>query len=111
MDKATLTPVDLAVDAENGLYLCLCDINPSNFKKFEGGTVVALDFRAICFLPPVFFVVAMVKLREIVPRNVAGSVQCPTSSDVNAIVSASYFLVPFGSNNTGQSDRFSFYIR
>jgi hypothetical protein len=53
-DKAT--PVDLASDAQNGLYLCPCDITPRNFKKFEDGTVVALDFHATCFLPPEFFV-------------------------------------------------------
>ena len=43
--------------------------------------------------------------------KLARHVQYPASSDVDAIASASYFLVPFGSNNVGQSDRFSFYIR
>ena len=58
-EKATLA--DLAADAQNGLYLCPCDITPGNFKKFEDGTVVALDFRATCFLPPVFIAVAVSK--------------------------------------------------
>jgi hypothetical protein len=56
MDRAVRpTPVDLAADAQNGLYLCPCDISPGNFKKFEDGEVVALDFHASCFSPPVFF--------------------------------------------------------
>ena len=46
------------------------DNNTCNFKKFEGGTVIALDIRATCFLPPVLFAVAMVKLRENFPRNI-----------------------------------------
>jgi hypothetical protein len=60
IDKAT--PVDLVADAQTGLYLCPCDITPRNFKKFEDGTVVALDFGATCFLPPIFFAVAVRKL-------------------------------------------------
>ncbi|KAI0277196.1 hypothetical protein BGY98DRAFT_1177311 [Russula aff. rugulosa BPL654] len=57
MERDTL--VDLAADAQNGLYLCPCDITPGNFKKFEDGTVVAIDFGATCFLHPVFFAVTV----------------------------------------------------
>jgi hypothetical protein len=104
------TPVDLAADAQNGLYLCPCDITPGNFKKFEDGSVVAIDFGATCFLPPVFFAVAVRKLEVDFSRRVAQRVHYPISSDVNAIVAASYFLVPFQSNKIGPSDRFSFYV-
>jgi hypothetical protein len=96
-------------DAQTGLYLCPCDITPRNFKKFEDGTVVALDFGATCFLPPVFFALAVRKLVSNFAFKVAQRVHYPVLGDVNAIVAASYFLVPFGRNDIGQSDRFSFY--
>jgi hypothetical protein len=60
---------DLAADAQNGLYLCPCDVNPGNFKKLDDGTVVALDFGATCFLPPTFFAVAVRKLGDIFPQS------------------------------------------
>jgi hypothetical protein len=78
--------------------------------KFEDGSVVAIDFGATCFLPPVFFAVAVRKLEVNFSRRVAQRVHYPISSDVNAIVAASYFLVPFQSNKIGASDRFSFYV-
>jgi hypothetical protein len=52
MERDTL--VDLAADAQNGLYLCPCDITPGNFKKFEDGTVVAIDFGATASCLPSF---------------------------------------------------------
>jgi hypothetical protein len=100
----------LAADAQTGLYLCPCDITPRNFKKFEDGAVVALDFHATCFLPHLFFAVAVRKLVGNFARKVAKRVQCPILSNVKAIVAASYFLVPLRRNDIGQSDRFSFYI-
>jgi len=95
-------------DAQGGLYLCPCDLTCHNFKKCEDGTVVALDFHATCFLPPVFFAVAVAKLDGNFSLRVARHVHYPLSSDVNAIVAASYYLVPYGKNDIGQSDRFSF---
>ena len=70
--------------------------------------VVALDFGATCFLPPVFFAVAVRKLAGNFARKVAQRVLYPVMSDVKVIVAASYFLVPFGRNDIGQSDRFHF---
>ena len=70
--------------------------------------VVALDFGATCFLPPVFFGVAVRKLVGNFARKVAQRVLYPVMSDVKVIVAASYFLVPFGRNDIGQSDRFHF---
>jgi len=106
--------VNLVADARAGLYLCPSDIHQSNFKKCPDGTVVALDFDATCFLPPSFFAVAMRK--EIgslgaegnFARKVAKLVSYPKSSNVDATVAASYYLVPCGKNNIGQPDSFSF---
>ena len=51
--------VDLTADSKDGLFLCPSDLNRGNFKKIKDGPVVALDFGAVCFLPPVFFYLAM----------------------------------------------------
>ena len=91
------------------LYLCPCNITSRNFKKFEDGTVVALDFGATCFLIPVFFAVAVNKSVSNFAWKVAQRVRYPKSSDVNAILRASYFLVPFGRDDIGQSGPFSFH--
>ena len=86
IDKAKRpTPVDLVADARTGLYLCPCDITAPNFKKFEDGTVVALDFGATCFLPPVFFAVAVRKSMGNFAWKVAKRVHYPKLSDVSAI--------------------------
>ncbi|TFY71396.1 hypothetical protein EVG20_g1605 [Dentipellis fragilis] len=93
--------VDLVADAHDGLRLCPCDINPGNFKKCEDGTIVALDFRATCFLPPSFFAVAMAKAMRNFAWQVNRYVDYPKSDDVEAMLSASYFLVPYQSNSLG----------
>jgi len=102
--------VNLVDDARAGLYLCPSDLHPANFKKCPDGTVVALDFGATCFLPPSFFAVAIEKADSCFAREVAKLVSYPKSSDVEAMVDASYYLVPYGNNNIGQPDSFSFYL-
>ena len=51
--------VDLTADSKDGLFLCSPDLNSGNFKKINDGSVVVLDFGAVCFLPPIFFYLAM----------------------------------------------------
>ena len=97
-------------DAHDGLRLCPCDINPGNFKEGPDGKVVALDFGATCFLPPSFFAVAMAKAEDNFTWKVAKHINYPKSDDVEAMVSASYFMVPFGTSNMGQPDSFSFHL-
>ncbi len=87
-------------DAHNGLCLCPCNINPGNFKEGPDGKVVALDFGATCFLPPSFFTIAMAKAEDNYLK----------SDDIEAIVSTSYFMVPFRTSNMGQPDSFSFHL-
>jgi hypothetical protein len=99
--------VNLVDDARAGLRLCPCDINPGNFKKCPDGTVVALDFCATCFLPPSFFAVAIRKARSTwgdFAEKLAELVNYPQSNDVEAMVAASYHLVPYGTNRIGQPD-------
>ncbi|KIO16673.1 hypothetical protein M407DRAFT_246939 [Tulasnella calospora MUT 4182] len=102
---SAITRVNLVADTNAGLRLCPCDINPGNFKKCQDGAVVALDFRATCFLPPSFFAVTMVKARDSFSRKVARRFNYPKSDDVEAMVSASYYLVPFGRNDIGLHQR------
>ncbi|KDQ17197.1 hypothetical protein BOTBODRAFT_64232 [Botryobasidium botryosum FD-172 SS1] len=92
--------VDLVADARNGLFLCPWDIHPGNFKKV-GHKIVALDFRGTCFLPPSFFAVAMELADKHFIQRVARRVAYPKSDDVAAMVSAHYYLVPFGRNDLG----------
>lgn len=99
--------VNLLAYAHGGLRLCPCDITPGNFKKCRDGTVAVLDFDATCFLPPSFFAVAMARAEHLFTWKVARLVNYPQSSDVDAMVAASCFLVPFGKNEIGQPVRIS----
>ena len=102
--------VNLVADARDGLFLCPCDIHPGNFKKLPDGSVVALDFHLSCFLPPCFFPFAMKRETKFFARLVAHHVSYPDSDNVEAMLSASYFLVPCQKNETGGSDSFSVYL-
>ncbi|KAF9478092.1 hypothetical protein BDN70DRAFT_880431 [Pholiota conissans] len=88
--------VNIVADAEGGLFLCPCDINPGNFRKCKNGKVFAMDFSATCFMPPSFVGVAMKKSQDPFCREVAKKLTYTQSDDVSAIVSASYYLVQFG---------------
>ena len=89
-------------EALNGLRLCPSDINRTNFKKGLQGKIVALDFDATCFLPPSFFAFAMAAAEDRFTRLVAKYVKYPASSNLEAMLRASYYLVPFGTNNIGE---------
>jgi hypothetical protein len=97
--------VNLVFDACDGL-LCPYDVS-SNLKKCRDGAVVAPDFRATGFFPPA---VAMGKPVGNFAWKVAKLVSYPRSSDVEAMVAASHFLVPYGRKDIGQPDGFSFYL-
>jgi hypothetical protein len=102
--------ISFLIEAWDGLFLSPCDIHPGNFKKCADDKIVALDFRASCFLPPSFFAVAMRKADDLFTWKVALHVEYPKSDNVAAMVAASYFLVPFGRNDIGQLDTFLFYL-
>jgi hypothetical protein len=50
----------------------------------------------------------MKKAEDIFTQNVAQRVDYPKSDDVAALVSTSYYLVPYGRNDISQPDGFSF---
>ena len=94
--------VSFSDEVLDGLRLCPCDINRTNFKKDPQGKIVALDFGATCFLPPSFFAFAMAAAEDVFSRLVARHVKYPASPNLNLMLSASYYLVPFGTNNIGE---------
>lgn len=53
---------------------------------------------------PSFFAIAMAKADDNFTRRVAKHVNYPKLDDVEAIVSASYYSVPFGTNLLGLFD-------
>ena len=94
--------VDIVADAESGLRLCPCDIQPRNFMKRQGGQRFALDFGATCFVPRSFVAVAMEKCWDTFDRMVATEITYPVSDDVVALLSVSNYLVQFGRNAVGK---------
>ncbi|KAG8960644.1 hypothetical protein FRC05_006702, partial [Tulasnella sp. 425] len=91
--------VSFVAEAHHGLYLCPCEIHPGNFKKVRDGKVVALDFGATCFLPRSFFVFTMARRVNSFAFKVAQRLTYPPSGNVSAMMAASYYLVPHGTNN------------
>lgn len=89
-------------DAKSGLCLCPCDINPGNFKKLQGGLMVALDFHATCFMPRSFVNVAMEKSHEAFAQAVSGQLAISVSDDVKPMLAVSNYLVQFGRQPVGK---------
>jgi len=94
--------VGLHEEAHTALRHCHSDINRTNYKKAPHRKVVAFDFGATCFLPPSFFAFAMAAAEDRFNRLVAKYVKYPASSNLEAMLCASYYLVPFGTNNIGE---------
>jgi hypothetical protein len=89
-------------EVRDGLRLCPCDINRTNFKKGLEGKVVALDFGATCFLPPSFFAFKMATGEDRFTQLVARHVKYPASPNLEAMLGASYHLIPFSTNDVGE---------
>ena len=92
-------------ETRDGLRLCPCDINRTNFKQVLQGKVVALDFGAMCFLPPSFFAFTMAAGEDRFIWLVAQYVKYPPLANLNEMLNACYYLVPFGTNDTGDQLR------
>lgn len=88
----------------HSLYLCLSDFNQGNFRKHETkdgrSVLVALDFRATCFMPVPFIELALTNYKCLDPfsRAVAEKIQYPhpLSEDVEFLLAASNALVQYG---------------
>lgn len=86
---------------EYGLRLCLSDMNRNNFMKDRWGRIVALDFGDICFLPISFFNFAL-REGDDFTQLIARKVKHPETTQLNAMLTASYSLVPYGRNDIGE---------
>jgi len=89
--KRNDNPMRVKFAAED-LYLCPVDIHPGNFKKLDDDTIVALDFRATCFLPESFITYAMEDPVHVFAGKVAKYVNYPRSSNIDAMSAASYYV-------------------
>lgn len=87
------------VTFDTKLLLCPSDITPGNFKKGDNGVVVALDFRASCFLPSAFFSYALQMPVNDFDRIVSKHIKHQPSSNVRAMAVASSRLVICGKND------------
>ena len=86
---------------EHGLRLCPCDMNCSNFKRDSWGRIVALDFGESCFLPLSFFSFALF-MGDNFTQLIARQLKHPESAQLDAMLEASYAMVPFGTDKIGE---------
>jgi hypothetical protein len=96
-------------------FLCPSDFSASNFRKrtTQDGrlVVVALDFRATCFMPLPFIEVALKKPRDRFCQSVVKKITYPHQQliDAKVLLSASGSLVQYGSKPVGKQD-FSIFV-
>ena len=72
--------------------------------KDGGDRIVALDFGVTCFLPPSFFAFVLHMGDTTLAQLVAKKVKYPESTEVDAMMTASFALVPFGTNEIGEQN-------
>lgn len=85
---------------EHGLRLCPCDMKRTNFMRDSWGRIVALDFGDSCFLPVSFFAFALREGDDFTQR-IARWFKLTESTQLDSILTASYALVPYGTNKIG----------
>lgn len=78
-------------------------MNKGNFMKDRGGRIVVIDFGCTNFLPVSFFAFALREGDDFTQR-IAKFVRPPESArqQLNALLEASYALVPYDTNNIGK---------
>ena len=86
---------------DHGLRLCPSDTNRSNFMRDSWGRIVALDFGESCFLPVSFFNFALYE-GDNFTRRIARWLKYPASTHLNAMLAASYAMVPYGTDKIGE---------
>ena len=97
--------------ANHGLRLCPSDLKRANFMKDEGNRIVALDLGGYSFLPPSFVFVLNQGDRSGFIDRISRKIVYPPSTELVAMMTASYSLVPFSTNDIGEKISFlSFHI-
>jgi hypothetical protein len=88
--------------AEPDLTLCVSDLKFVNFIKDLYDRIVAVDFGGYPFLPRSFFDFALQYDDSGFGHRISRILQCPRSEQVKAIMSPSYALAPFSTNDVGE---------
>ncbi|KDR86123.1 hypothetical protein GALMADRAFT_54091, partial [Galerina marginata CBS 339.88] len=105
--------------ATHGLRLCPSDLNCANFMKSNEtenqnanqnanqnqntNKIVALDFAGYSFLPPSFFAFALrFGHPSVFAQRVGHRVVYPPSTELGPMASASFAMVPYGTNDVGE---------
>ncbi|PPQ89198.1 hypothetical protein CVT25_001267 [Psilocybe cyanescens] len=93
--------------ASHGLRLCVSDLRRVNFMRDGENGIVAVDFGGYSFLPPSFFTFALLHGGSIFALRMAHMFECPPSpyGHLDAMVGASFALVPYGTNDVGLPKR------
>ena len=89
----------MIADSKAGLFFYPSDLNPGNFKKIKDGPVVALDFGAVCFLPPIFFYLAIHKSIDGFTWKIGQKIEYPypkSDDAMSAMLTVSGYLAQIG---------------
>lgn len=85
------------------MTLCVSDLKFVNFIKDLNNKIVAVDFGGYSFLPPSFFdFVLRYGDPSSFAHRISGALQHPPSLQVPAMMSASFALAPFATNDVGE---------
>jgi hypothetical protein len=76
-------------------------MNRNNFIKDHNNKIVAIDFGASCFLPVSFFDLAL-RNPDYFTQLLRTRITRPESKQLEALLVASFSLVPYGTNNLGE---------
>ncbi|KAF8641617.1 hypothetical protein AX16_009892, partial [Volvariella volvacea WC 439] len=94
---------------EDGLPLCPCDLNRTNFMRDRWGKIVAVDFGASCFLPRSFFDFALYQ-GDGFAQLLLDLLQRPQSAQLSAMLTAQSTLVVHGTNKIGKHASLLFFF-
>ena len=83
---------------DHGLRLCP---NRPNFMRDSWGRILALNFGEICILPVSFFNFALYE-GDNFTQLIARRLKYPASTQLNAMLTASYAMVPYGTDKVGE---------
>ena len=86
--------VDFSTELQDGLHLCLGDMNAKNWIIDEGGRVVSVDHANTCYLPSSFVTYAMKnELGDAFTREVSPYVTYPKSDHYHQMQLVSWKFV------------------
>ena len=94
--------VNFKTETTDGLVLCPSNPSDSNFIIDNEGSVWAINFGHMCFLPPSFISYLLTMSRNVFADSIACCVNYPQSANFEAMSGASGQLVNFDNNVYGK---------